>query len=113
MTWLASLVVTWHDSSPQRVAPSLRWTFSARMGATLASLLATGLLIYALVQSPLGLFAAKSFLNAGSAVGARDQALQRGGKRFWQYLALGGLSGSPDVLPSPPPGVGTLLGKFV
>jgi len=113
LAWLASLVVTWRDSSPLRLAPPLRWTFSARLGATLASLLTTGLLIYALVQSPLSLFAAKTFLNAGSVVGTRDQAPQRRGQNFWQYLALGGLNSSPDALPVPPPGAGTLLGKFV
>ena len=114
LTWLASLIVTWRDSSPQRLAPPLRWTISAQLGATLASLLATGLLVYALVQSPLGLFAAKSFfLSAGSAVDARDQAPQRRGKNFWQYLALGGLHSSPDALPAPAAGTGILTGKFV
>ncbi len=113
LTWLASLIVTWRDSSPQRLAPPLRWTLSAQIGATLASLLAMGLLVYALVQSPLGLFAAKSFLSAGSTAGALDQAPQRRGKSFWQYLALGGLSSSPDALPAPPAGAGLLVGKFV
>jgi hypothetical protein len=115
--WLASLVVTWRDSSPQRLAAPLRWTFSAQVGATLASLLVTGILIYALAQSSMSLFAAKSFLStslsAGSAVGIYDHTPPRRGKRFWQYLALGGLSSSPAALPAPPAGAGTLVGKFM
>jgi len=117
LAWLTSMAVTWRDSSPQRLAPPLRWTFSARLGATLASLLAAGILVYALFQSSMSLFAAKSFLSAylsaGSAVRVYDHTPPRQGKRFWQYLSLGGLSSPPDSLPAPPAGVGTLLGKFI
>ena len=113
LAWLASLIVTWRDSSPQRLAPPLHWTFSAQLGAVLASLLVTGMLVYALVQSPLSLFAAKSFLTVEINDGVRDHGPQRRGKRFSQYLALGGLSSSPDALPAPPAGAGILAGKFV
>jgi hypothetical protein len=117
LAWLASLVVTWRDSSPQRLAPPLRWTYSARLGATLASLLVTGILVYALFQSSMSLFAVKSFLSAslsaGSAVAVYDHTPPRRGNSFRQYLSLGGLSSSPDSLPAPPAGAGTLLGKFM
>jgi hypothetical protein len=111
--WLASLVVTWRDSSPQRLAPPLRWTFSARLGAALSCLLVTGILAYAVMQSSMSLFAAKSVLSAGSVTGAHDHGPQRRGKSFWQYLVLGGLSSSPEALPAPPAGSGILAGKFV
>jgi putative flippase GtrA len=113
LAWLASLIVTWRDSSPQRLAPPLRWTFSARLGATLSSLLVTGMLAYALMQSSMSLIAAKSIQSAASATGTHDHGPQRRGKSFWQYLALGGQSSSPDALPAPPAGAGLLVGKFV
>ena len=113
LLWLVSLVVTWRESNLQRLAPPLRWTFSAQLGATLVSLLVTGMLAYAIMQSSLSLFAAKSFLSTGSAMVTDGPMSQRGGKNFWQYLALGGLSDSPDGLPAPPSGPGILAGKFV
>lgn len=111
--WLVSLAVTWRESSLKRLAPPLHWTFSAQLGATLASLLVTGMLTYAVIQSSLSLFAAKSFLSSGFALDTDGPLSQRSGKNFWQYLALGGLSDSPDGLPAPPPGSGMLAGKFV
>ena len=113
LLWLVSLAVTWHESSLQRLAPPLRWTFSARLGATLVSLLVTAMLAYAGMQSSLSLFAAKSFLSTGSDLDTDGSLSQRGGTNFWQYLMLGGLSDSPDGLPAPPSGSGILAGKFV
>ena len=113
LLWLVSLAVTWRESSLQRLAPPLRWTFPARLGATLVSLLVTAMLAYAVMQSSLSLFAAKSFLGAGFATAADDHRSLRGGKGFWQYLALGGLTDSSDALPAPPAGSGILAGKFV
>lgn len=113
LTWLVSLIITWRDSSPQRLAPPLRWTFSARVGATLASMLVTVMLAFALMQSSMTLFAAKSVLGTEYTVGSHDHPTRRGSKNFWQYLALGGLRDSPDALPAPPAGAGLLIGKFV
>lgn len=113
LTWLVSLIITWRDSSPQRLAPPLRWTLSARLGATLASLLVTVMLAFALMQSSMTLFAAKSVLGSGYTVDSHDSPTRRGSKSFWQYLALGGLRDSSDALPAPPAGTGLLVGKFV
>lgn len=113
LTWLVSVVISWRDSSPQCLAPPLRWTLSARVGATLASMLVTVILVIALMQSSMTLFAAISVLGSGYTVGSHDHPIRRGGKSFWQYLALGGLRDSPDALPAPPAGAGLLVGKFV
>ena len=113
LAWLASLIVTLRDSSPQRLAPPLRWTFSARLGAVLASMLVMVMLAYALLQSSMSLFAVKFVQSATSVPGAHDHGPQRRGKSFWQYLALGGQSTSADAFPAPPAGSGILAGKFV
>ena len=113
LTWLVSLIITWRDSSPQRLAPPLRWTFSARVGATLASLLGAVILAFVLMQSSMTLLATKSVLRTEDSVGSHDRTPQRRGKSFWQYLSLGGLRDAPDVLPTPPSGTGLLIGKFV
>ena len=113
LVWLASLFVTWRDGSPQRLAPPLRWTFSARLGAVLASLLVMVMLAYALMLSSMSLFAVKSIQSAASVTGAGDRESRHRSKSFWQYLALGGLTDSPDALPAPPSGSGILAGKFV
>ena len=113
LTWLVSLIITWRDSNPQRLAPPLRWTLSARVGATLASLLGAVILAFVLMQSSMTLLATKSVLRTEDSVASHDRTPQRRGKSFWLYLSLGGLRETPDALPAPPSGSGLFVGKFV